>query len=180
MQDDKCSESRKIAKGVLQGRFKIRKKNRSKHFRPVLNHFKRTDDQIVKIQGRETTRFTAGSSCTVCSRGENCADATATCSSNNGFCSEVFGNDETLIESGCGSNLEALDWDNGIRSKTGWFQLETCGGSESCNQPGSEEQYMPTAECTPTDDPTDNPTDDESSAISFLVSVTTLITLLFI
>lgn len=145
-----------------------------------MNHFKRTDDQIVKIQGRETTRFTAGSSCTVCSRGETCADATATCSSNNGFCSEVFGNDETLIESGCGSNLEALDWDNGIRSKTGWFQLETCGGSESCNQPGSEEQYMPTAECTPTDDPTDNPTDDESSAISFLVSVTTLITLLFI
>ena len=129
---------------------------------------KRTDDQIIKFQEIETTQFTAGSSCKVCSRGQNCADETATCASNNGFCSEVFGNDKNLIASGCGSNLEAIDWNNGVRSKTEWFQLETCGNSESCNQPGSEEQYMPTAECTP------------SSAISFLVSITTLITLLFI
>ena len=145
-------------------------KSRRRKISTISNFLKRTDDQIVKFQERETTQFTAAnnSSCKVCGRGDNCADVTATCSSNNGFCSEVFGNDGTLIESNCGSNLQALDWDNGVRSKTEWFQLETCGNSESCNRPGSEEQYMPTAECTP------------SSAISFLVSVTTFITLLFI
>ena len=53
----------------------------------------------------------------------------------------------TTIEAGCALPVYEILYDRGVRQVTEALQVQLCE-EENCNQIGSEDEFMPTIECT--------------------------------
>ena len=85
-------------------------------------------------------------SCPLCGSEADCV-APKSCVPYNGLCYETMNASGTTIEAGCALPVDEILYDRGVRQVTEALQVQLCE-EENCNQIGSEDEFMPTIECT--------------------------------